>query len=153
MTDAALKWNARRLQADLALTSDGWELQGETGLETAVIISLFTDRWATEEELPAGERDRRGSWQDAVDDDGDETGSLIWLLEREKATDENVVKLEHYASEALAWMIEDGVAKAVDVEAERDGECLGATIAITRPDGSRLEYSFADITGVQADAV
>lgn len=143
MTDAALIWSSNRLEADIALAPDGWDLASDDGLETAVTISLFTDRRASEDELPDGESDRRGSWQDAIDDDGDEIGSLLWLLDREKATAEVAVKAEHYVREALAWMTADGIAEAVDVVSEIAGECLALDVGVRLPDGRHLEYSYS----------
>ena len=147
MTEVRMKWNHERYDADLALTADGWDLDADRGLESAVVISLFSDRRATEDELPAGEADRRGWWGDAIDDDGDQTGSLLWLLEREKASDEIAAKSEHHVREALAWLVNDGLATALEVTAERNGECINVAIDCQLPDGRHLEYSYGDILG------
>jgi len=115
---------------------DGLEFETDQGLETAVIISLFTDRRAGQDDaLPdARDKDRRGWWGDAyADTPGDLIGSRWWLLRRSKATQETINRAKSYAEEALAWMVEDGVAKSVEVTAEKiSGIILGVRTVITR---------------------
>ena len=143
MTDIRLVWDAATGTADLAL--DGADLATDDGLATAVIISLFTDRRVANDDLPPGERDRRGFWADALNEDPeDETGSWLWLLERVKETPDVLVKAEEYCHEALAWLVEDGVARAVAVTARWLGRgLLGLGIAIDRRDAAPREYQFA----------
>jgi phage gp46-like protein len=129
--------------ADWAIGTLG--LEEDDGLETAVILSLFTDRRAEPDDvLPFGETDRRGHWSDAYPAvPGDRMGSRLWLLSREKQLPQVVVKAREYLREALEWMEEDGVASRVDCDAFilRDG-VLGMKVAIYRPDGSRADFSF-----------
>ena len=92
------------------------DLASDDGLKTAIILSLFTDRRALEDDpLPDGSDDRRGWWADAFA--GDQIGSRIWLLEREKDTREVVNRARDYAEEALQWLIEDGIAQRIEVMA------------------------------------
>lgn len=111
------------------------DFASDAGLETAVAISLFTDRRVTDDELPLGETDRRGWWGDMFPDlDGDQIGSKLWLLEREKITDDTLNRAQEYAEEALAWLIEDGVAESVTVEASvGSSDRLDLAVSITRP--------------------
>lgn len=140
MTDAAISWDDDIRQGDLGVRD--FDLAHEDGLRSAVLISLFTDARASEDELPEGESDRRGWWGDALSD-GDATGSLIWLLEREKETPEVAARAEAYAREALAWMVTDGVATAVAVSAAWVARGrLEVEAAITLPDGSAVEMQF-----------
>ncbi|WP_016586953.1 phage GP46 family protein, partial [Yersinia pestis] len=44
-------------------------------------------------------------------------GSRLWLLRREKLTTQVAIKAEDYATEALAWLIEDSVVAAINVRA------------------------------------
>jgi phage gp46-like protein len=99
--------------ADLVL--QGGDLAGENGLLTAVMISLFTDARALERDpLPVEETSRRGWWADEAPD---RIGSLLWLLRREKVTRATVELARQYARASLQWMVEDGIAEQVDVEA------------------------------------
>jgi phage gp46-like protein len=140
MTDIALRFDPATLSFDIALA--GADLATDDGLETAVIISLFTDRRADPDDvIPDGTGDRRGWWADAWPTvDGDFIGSRLWLLAREKELPVVARRAEEYAEEALAWLLAEGVARAVRVTAEqvRRG-VLGLTIVIERPDGTAWE--------------
>lgn len=129
---------------DLLLS--GQDLARDDGLESAVLVSLFTDRRASIEQLRAGDdkRDLRGWWGDFNPSvDGDRTGSLLWLLAREKQTRETLARARQYAEQALAWMTDDKVARAVTVATEyaRMGVML-IGIDIDRPDGTRSTYRY-----------
>lgn len=143
MTDAAIVWT--NISGDIAM--DGYDLKSDNGLQTAVIISLFTDRRANDDDaLPAGD-DRRGWWADAfLDVEDDRIGSRLWLLNREKQMQRVVIRAREYAEEALQWLVDDGVAKRVTVETEvvRDG-VLGLLAKIDRPDGTAIDFQFDHI--------
>ncbi len=143
MTDLALLWNDALFGADLALV-DG-QLVTDDGLRTAVIISLFTDRRAgPDDELPEDGADRRGWWGDDIAEmPGDLIGSRLWLLRRAKFTSANINRARDYAREALAWLVEDGVAASVEVEAagiRPDTLAIGATIV--RPGSRNVRFDF-----------
>lgn len=124
--DLRLVWAG--LASDCAML-DG-DLAAESGLETAVILSLFCDARAREDDvIPDGTGYRRGWWADSVaplasggltvrEDAAaahDRIGSRLWLLSREKQLPEVLRRAKDYAEEALAWLIDDGVARRVSV--------------------------------------
>lgn len=129
--------------ADLAL--EQFALAADDGLETAVILSLFTDARASDDDpLPFGESDRRGWWADAFPSvDRDRIGSRLWLLRREKQTQDTLNRAREYAEEALAWLVADGVARSVEVESfiVRNG-VLGLSVVIQRPDASIARFRY-----------
>ena len=139
--DAGLIW--KEMGADLAL--ENLALVRDDGLQTAVVLSLFIDRRAEDDdELPDNTGDRRGWWADAYPAIAeDRIGSRLWLLSREKQLPSVLARAREYAEEALAWMVEDGVAEAVEVEASwvRSG-LLGLLIRIVRPSAPAVEYKF-----------
>ena len=106
----------------------GADLLAEDGLDTAILVSLFTDARVREDELPPGHTWRRGWWGDGVDDEPDITGSKLWLLRREKATQQVLVRARGYIREALAWMIRDGVAVSLNVDTQLFGAGRDADI-------------------------
>jgi phage gp46-like protein len=96
----------RILNGDLAI---------DEGLSSAILISLFSDRRANPDDLVPPDDDPRG-WP--LETPGDRWGSRLWLLERAKATRENVALARAAALEALDWLIEDGIAESVDARVE-----------------------------------
>lgn len=107
-------------------------------LRDAVMISLFTDRRASDDQAPS--RQRRG-WH------GDPTlGSRIWLVYRAgRLTDRAASDLRAYAVEALAWLTADGIATAVDVTVTRLPAGLATEVQVIRPDGTRLDYRWGPL--------
>lgn len=91
----------------------------EPTIQTAIILSLFTDRRATADDaLPAGVSDRRGWVGEAFVGDGRPWGSHLWLVRAGKSTSDVLERARFAAQEALAWMVETGVATRVVVTAE-----------------------------------
>lgn len=111
---------------DLGRSSTG-ALLPENTLETAVVISLLTERRAEpDDRLPIPAKsdrpippDRKGWAGDGFD--GTRIGSRLWLLQREKQTEETRRRAIFYAREALQWLIDDEHVTGVDIEAEWQG--------------------------------
>ncbi|AGC43250.1 GP46 family protein [Myxococcus stipitatus DSM 14675] len=137
MSDIALFYDPKRGSADVTVASG--DLASDLGFETAVMLSLFTDRRAD---------DTRGWWGDSVASvAGDLHGSRLWLLSREKDQPRVLRQAEEYTREALAWMVEDQVAARIDVVAESvpaasQSELL-LSVVIQRPDGTSASYRYA----------
>ena len=92
---------------------EGFDLKRDSGFETAVYISLFTDKRAFESDLlPANNADRRGWWANR------ELGSRLWLLEREFIRSEISTRAKEYCQEALQWMITDGIASKIEIDCQ-----------------------------------
>jgi phage gp46-like protein len=129
----------------LQLKLEDGDLAEDKTLETAVAISLFTNRRITDAELPAGIESKQGWWGDLfppVEDD--QIGSKLWLLERGKITNGTLAAVETYAIEALNWMIEDGVAATVEASAdfvEGSTDRIQLAVTITRPTGEADVFS------------
>jgi phage gp46-like protein len=123
-------------------------LAQDDGLTTSVLLSLFTDRRAEDDDaIPGGAEDRRGTWLDAfAGEEGDRMGSRLWLLERAKLLPETVTRMREYCEEALEWMVRDGVARSVSVETwivrNHPAGIIGAQINIVKPDGTTTRYKF-----------
>lgn len=133
---------------DWAIAPAGPGLAEDDGLQTAVVISLFTDRRAEASDLPADAtgQDRRGWWGDSFAEvEGDRIGSRLWLLAREKQTQATLLKARDFAKEALQWLLDDGVARAVNVGTEwmanRQGVLL-MTVEIVRASKPVTKYQF-----------
>ncbi len=168
MSDIAIQFSqiGASLTFDWSLT--GPDLTADAGLQTAVIISLFTDRRAEDDDvLPddatgpfglshKGSGDRRGWWADWYQEgvsvpDGtspstptDRIGSRLWLLRREKQVQDVLDRAVEYGEEALQWLVDDAVAASVTVTSEiLQSNTLALGVQIQKPDGSVLPLKFA----------
>lgn len=155
MPDIKLNWDEDLLEGDFLFADN--DLTTEAGLETAVIISLFSDRRAKDSDIlpdPANQ-DKRGWWGDLLAEfEGDQIGSRLWLLSREKTTQEILQRAKEYAEEALQWMIDDEIAAKVEVITERNYEKadynrLDLRANIYKTDGNTLSFKFNDIWAEQ----
>ncbi len=121
--DLKILWDTTYFEGDLSFSIVDQDLEMDEGLATAVIISLFTDRRAEDDDIlpDSNNMDRRGWWGDLVSPVvlGDQIGSRLWLLERSKTEQEVLLKTKEYAEESLQWMIDDMVAQKVEVDVER----------------------------------
>jgi phage gp46-like protein len=125
-------------------------LAADHDLETAVLLSLATDASAAPDDvIPDGTDDRRGWWGNWERPEGIVLGSRLWLLSREKSTEDTRRRAEEYAAEALQWFLDDGVAVRVDVAAEYlqpsgvPPWTLALQVTITRADGSVFDRRYA----------
>lgn len=137
MTDLALIADPTNLAFDITRNTTGADLLSDDGLDTAVLISLFTDALApADAKLPNDDGDRRGTWMDEPLDGSpitDRMGSLFWLLSRVKATQQVRLDAIAYGKAALQWLIDDGIAASVDVTADWNAmDFLAIQIVITR---------------------
>lgn len=122
------------------------DLKGDTGLETAVIISLFSDKRVTPSEVPPGLTSQRGWWGDLVPEiEGDQIGSKLWTFSRSKVTLETVAQMETEVKNALNWMLTDGVAESIDVVGSIDEfKRIILAISIKRPSDQQADkFGFA----------
>lgn len=137
MSDVGLFWDEQFGAADLSVVAG--DLVQDGGLETAVLLSLFTN---------ARDGDARGWWGDVVPVvSGDRFGSRLWTLAREKDTAAVLQRARELAREALAWLLEDKVAAAVEVLAERAPLSAGTaalvlTVKIHRPAAASVAYRY-----------
>lgn len=141
MGDIALVWDQTIGAADFSLTD--FDLTSEEGMRTAALLSLFTDRRASAgESLPGADDDLRGWWGDEfLEDDGDLTGSLLWLLERAKMTEGLASAVESHCRQALQWMLDDFVAQEIRFDHEIRGQQLLYQVEIFHGDSStKLQF-------------
>src|SRR5262245_62053734 len=148
MTAIRTSWNADRLFADwlFGASPRGRDLDARVSLETAVVLSLFTDRVANDDDaLPDDTGDRRGWWSETGLSLSDHMGSRLWLFAREKRTEAVRLRLDQVVRECLAWLVRDRVARKVDVAVEYPRGTLDRVdilIVVTKADGRRLDFRY-----------
>jgi phage gp46-like protein len=108
------------------------DFKSTTGLDTAIIMSLFVDKRASQDEI--SEPSLRRGWQgNELNNDSDyEIGSKLFLLDQSRATQKTVNNAESYASDGLSHFIQDGIAKKIDVSGESSGSNVTLNIEFTR---------------------
>lgn len=126
------------------LQIDGTDLETTDGLESAIIVSEFSDRRAYAEEVPDPMK-RRGWIGDTVSDvPGDRHGSGLWLYEQSRGTRETVVGVRTEAQRALDWMIEERliVASAARIANDPAKRTFTLVIETEMPDGGTSIRAF-----------
>ena len=141
--DISLVWDAVNGRADFAM--DGATLATGDDLQTAVIISLFTDAVADPADfMPDDERlDPRGWWADTYEAP-DQIGSKLWQAFWRVRNQDTLNWARDTATRALQWLIDDGVAASVEVIPSFYGKGgLALSIIITEPSGRTSPFRFA----------
>jgi len=123
------------------------DLKADPGLETPALISMFSDKRVTLQELPTGHTDQRGWWADLISEPpDDQIGSRFWVLEAlGKVLESTSVEFESILAEAFQWMLDDGIAQTVTVSASRNvsnPNQIDGTATIIRPDGDSIPFKF-----------
>lgn len=150
MADIEVTWSPDLMAGDDLLAPP--DLSGANEMMTAVAVSLFTHRTAEADDTLGGApvTARRGWWADheaaEIYAGATPIGSRLWLLAREKQTEETRQRAEDYIREALAWMIDERLAVDVDVEVDWFAlERLGAVITIYRGAQQSVAVRFSSL--------
>jgi phage gp46-like protein len=144
MSDFATIWNQAEANCDWVMSGTQPATGGDLG--TAILISVFTDRIAEPDDaIPDLTTDPRGWWGDI--DEPHRVGSRMWLLSRSKQTPDVLLRAKDYLAEALQWLIDDGVVKKFNIEAEFSGAQLHARVTAWRSDGAALAQRFSWVWG------
>ena len=160
MADIKIKWDTLLFQGDLNVLKG--DIKNDNGLETAVLISLFTDQRANnDDELPdLNSDDRRGWWGDLISPDveDDKIGSRLWLhIERAKTTENLLPTIKQDINDALQWMIDDKIAQKINVNLERQGipgnDRLAFVVEILKRDGNKEVFDFNNLWENQLNAI
>ena len=135
-----------------------YSVELEDTLNTAIIISLFTDRRAgPDDALPLGQQDRRGWVGDEfmADDSGaiGAWGSGLWTCLIGKVTSDVLERARFAAQEALAWLIADGIASRVEVTAEWVGDRLAVRPTIFKTGQTSPVYDVLWDTSIRRGAL
>ena len=103
------------------LSIENGDIATVSGLETAIIVSLFTYARANVGDIP--EAFRRSSWSGNIltKRENFELGSTLWtLVARQEQITYN--RGESIVKQALRWLIRDEVADVITVEMEKIGD-------------------------------
>jgi phage gp46-like protein len=146
--DILIQWDNQNGVGDWVLAAG--DLQTGHDLQTACLVSLFTDRLATPDfKLNDGTTDRRGWWADIYWDVP--VGSHLWQLDRALKTRDTLALARRYCQDALRWLVTDGAAKSVEVDTQWVGPVgstiLGIGVNVIQPDGTAQRFFYARAWG------
>ena len=132
-----------------------YALRCEDTLATAIIISLFTDaRAGDDDSLPYGSTERRG-WlgehylRDGAADLLDAWGNKLWLLYISKHADSILELARFTAQESLQWLLRDGIARRMQVIAQWVGDVLAVRPIIWQADSDSPIYDVLWATSIR----
>ncbi|MCO6414823.1 phage GP46 family protein [Siccirubricoccus sp. KC 17139] len=133
MADIRITWDKERNVGDWSFVAGN--LATDADVYTAVVVSLFTDRVTSPDILPPnGLRFQKGWWGDAFS--RRPVGSRLYLLHRAKK-EGALLRARDYCNEALNWLVEDRIARSVEVKTWwLTADALAIHIVVTKPDGS-----------------
>ncbi|HAJ7238019.1 TPA: hypothetical protein HNO31_25090, partial [Escherichia coli] len=131
-----IHWNNMLSRGDITVTHNGLSL--DEGLVTQVLICLFTDARADDDDvIPDGSGDPRGWPGDTYSDFS--WGSRLWLLEREKLTEDVRLRVEDYARLSMQPLLRAGYARNATVTASIIvPDRIAFQVVLTRPDKTTL---------------
>jgi len=139
--DVRLSWQPPNARADLTML--GPVLETGHDLETAILISLFSDQTADPDDVlpPDLSRDPRGWWADTYE--GDRIGSKLWQVLGRVRNPDTLNFAGDTARKSLDWLMVDGVASAVAVIPSYYGSGgLRLDVAVTSPTGTVNRFAF-----------
>lgn len=140
MADVAIVWSPALGTGDIVMA--GADLLGDPTLVTAVLVSLFTDGQAADDDvIPDGSGDPRGWWGDDYSDYP--IGSKLWLRQRSKLTPDVAQAVQDDCLEALAWMQDIGLVAGIDVLTQLTPPSqLGVQVTLHKPMGPSVKLAF-----------
>jgi len=125
---------------DFKIGTDG-DIETEDQLDTAILVSLFTDKRASGSDVQKPQ-DRRG-WIGDLETPGDLYGSLLWLFEQSRLTGAVAAKIGSFGRLCLEWMTRDSIATEVSARAIVRASRVDLQIDIKKPNSPAEARVFA----------
>lgn len=125
---------------DLQVGEDG-DVVTEDQFETAVLVSLFSDRRAEPSQVPRPEL-RRG-WVGDLQTPGDPIGSTLWLLEQSRLTGSTANAARDAAQVSLQWLVDDDFATAVATRSVVGADSLLLFVDVSKPNSQTESFAVA----------
>lgn len=122
-----VKFNNSKGYYDISLDNNG-NISTTNGLDTAILLTLFTDARADDSEVQEA-INRRGWWGNAFSPFVDSNvGSKIWLLANDTPTSDTKALATSYARQACQFLIDGGYVDNLNVVTTLTTRSLRITI-------------------------
>ena len=128
--------------ADIEVISGESDVVRDPGIQTAVMIAVFTDCRADADDVLPSEVEGRGGWfgEDVLEE---KFGSKLWLLYRQNITPEVLSKAKEYIEDALdRHIISQNVADSYEVTVSKDGARVKLKIVLFSLENKPLSYEY-----------
>ncbi len=128
------------------------DIQTDRTMTTALLMSIFTDRRANDDDELPNEGDKGGWWGDLLEEDDTKKGSRLWLL-KGRIDQQALNQAKEYIKESIQWFVDDGIWQFFSVTTEKGGEAynqrLNFQIDAHYSNGQNVSYKFKDLWGSQ----
>jgi len=142
MTDISLIYDNTQLSGGYSIANGDLATGGD--LYNAIYISLLTWRKPSDTDLVDKSTYQHGFWADAYT--GLTTGSRLYLLQNSKLNYETASRAKTYITEALQWMIDQGVAEKIIIKTDIPAlNTLMIYIDIYKTDGTNTVVKFDNL--------
>lgn len=120
-------------------------VDSKQGMTHAVLQSVYNYAESTQNDRARmGSNERGGTWSHEMIE---VVGSRDWTLKRAKLTDETLRLAKRFYEDALAWLIQQGHAKAIEVTVWREQpNRMGRHVMITLTDGSTFDVPLSQVS-------
>lgn len=125
------------------IIEDG-DLRVTDGLESALVVSLFSDRRADESEV-GDPRKRRGWIGDLTSEvPQDRHGSGVWLYEQHRLVDQTATGVRVEAEQSLDWMVEEQLITYAEGQVLMTSSARRLNLVMTMHflDGSEVSHAY-----------
>ncbi|OIN27390.1 phage GP46 family protein [Vibrio barjaei] len=119
-------------------------VDSKDGMTHAVLQSVYNYAESTKNDRARMDNhERGGTWSGELIEI---VGSRDWTLKRAKLTDETLRLAKRFYEEALAWLIQQGHAKTIEVNVWREKpNQMGRNVMITLTDGSTFDVPLSKV--------
>ncbi len=142
MSDIGITYSNQNQFGDVDIFSN--DLVRDEGLETSVLISLFTDR-----RIVTDAQEDQDSYKGGYvfeDVDNIKYGSRLFTLDRSKTDKQTIRLIANYAKEALQWLIDKKIAEEIDTKAiVVNGSRIDLVVSIFKDDEAILDKRYEDL--------
>lgn len=131
------------------LVIEDGDLKSLNSFDTAILISILTERRANATEQPVNSL-RRGWWGNVLSAiEGFEIGSKLWILKQARKTQDSLNRAKDFTFDSLNWLVEDGFLSGLDVTTNFTNDGLNININFIRSNNSVDSKNFVlwDNTG------